>query len=134
MAIQDAIERIQYHAATLIPASPNDPDFSIESNNLSVLTYLGSGSFGTEAANQGRDLHNIIAQLTSVGGDEANLFRQVEGKLEAFINLLRGDVTLNGTVETINGPITYSVSLTGPDNALKLSYIITIPIKIRPVF
>lgn len=136
MAIQDAIERIQYHArlVTGIQAAPDDIDFTVENNSVSMLTYLSSGSFGTEAANQGRDLHNIAALLTSVGGNETDIIRQIEGVLEAFVNLLRNDPTLNGTVDTINGPITYTMSLGSPDNAMKLSYLITIPVKIRPVY
>jgi hypothetical protein len=136
MAIQDAIERIQYHArlVTGVMAAPDNLDLSVSNNTAYVLTYLAGGSFGTEAANQGRDLHNIQAILTLEGGNEVELVRRSEGMLESFVNLLRGDVTLNDTVQTINGPITYTMTLTTEDNGVKLSYIITIPVKIRPVF
>ena len=136
MPIQDAIERIQYHAllVTGIMAAPDQLDFTVENNTAYVLTYLAGGSFGTEAANQGRDLHNIQSIMTFVGGNEVELVRRSEGMLESFVNKLRADVTLNDTVQTINGPITYTMSMASPDNTKRLSYIITIPVKLRPVF
>jgi hypothetical protein len=134
--IQDAIERIQYHArlVTEVMYAPDNLDLAAGINTCYVLTYLSSGTFGTEAANQGHDLHNIVSMLTFAGGNETDLTRRAEGVLESFVNKLRADPTLNGTVHTINGPISYTMTLVTEDNGIKLVYIITIPVKIRPVY
>lgn len=135
MAIQDAIERIQTHARSTsgIMYAPDNVDLAGTNNTAYVLTYLANGSFGTEAANQGRDLHNITAMMVFEGGNEVELSRRAEGVLEAFVNLLRNDPTLNTTVSTINGTIDYTVQMSSDDNRRRLAYVITIPVKIRPV-
>ena len=136
MTIQAAIERIQYHArlVTGVMYAPDNLDLSASNNTCYVLTYLSSGTFGTEAANQGHDLHNITAMLTFEGGNEVELSRRAEGALESFVDKVRADPTLDGSVHTINGPISYTVNLATEDNGIKLVYVITIPVKIRPVY
>ena len=134
--IQDVIEYIQLKARSLtgVKSAPDFIDLAAANNSCYVLTYLTGASFGTEAANQARDLVTITSLMTLHGANEVELTRKAEGMLEGFINLLRADCTLGGTVQTINGTIDVTAQMGSEDNAPQLTYVISIPVKMRPVY
>lgn len=136
MALQDAVERLQYHArlVTGVKVAPDNIDPSVTNNDLSIISYAGDGRFGTEAAAQGRDFHNLKSLIIFNGSDTLNLELRAEGVLESYVNKLRNDPTLNGKVDTINGEITYVMRRESENNSYRLMIEITIPVKIRPVF
>ena len=136
MAVQDAIERIQYHARLVsgIRAAPDNVDLPAANHEVFAFTYLKDGEMGVEAHSQGRDIHNLETQITYTGGDALNIEKHAEAALEAFVNLLRGDPLLNSKVDTIDFPIRYSVSRESEGNVKKLVFTITTRVKIRPTF
>ena len=133
MALQDAIERLQYHAGatTGIQAAPDNVDLTAGNNDVYALSFARNGEFGTEAAAQGRDIHNLVTQIVVRGSEILAIEQRAEGILETFVNKLRNDVTLNDKVTTIVGPITYQIVREVAQNQTTLTMEIITQVKIR---
>jgi hypothetical protein len=136
MALQDAIERVQYHATqtTSIRAAPDNLDFDAANQGVYAFSYPATGSMGTEASGQGHDLHTIATEIHVTGSDIKQISIKDEGILEAFVNKLRGDTTLNATVSTIVPPITYATQVLVDQPVKQIVHVISTTVKIRPTY
>lgn len=136
MALQDAIERLQYHAraTTGIQAAPDNVDLTAGNVDVYSLSFARNGEFGIEAAAQGRDIHNLVTQIVVQGSEVLSIEKRAEGILESFVNKLRNDLTLNGQVTTIVGPITYQIVRAVEQTKTTLTMEIITQVKIRGSF
>lgn len=136
MALQDAIERLQYHARSVtgIQVAPDDIDLTAENNDIFSLSFARTGEFGIEAKGQGHDIHNLVTQIVFQEADVLVNEQRSEGILETFVNKLRNDLTLNGTVQTIVGPISYQIVRQITQEKSNMIMEITTQVKIRGSF
>jgi hypothetical protein len=136
MALQDACERLQYHARATagVQVAPDNVDLSAGNSDVYSLSFARTGTFDTEAAAQSRDIHNLVTQIIVKGSEVLAIEQRAEGILETFVNKLRNDLTLNGTVTTIVGPITYQIVRAVEQDKTTLTMEIITQVKIRGSF
>jgi len=135
MALQDAVERLQVHAlASGVLVAPDNVDTTAQNSDIYALSFARNGEMGTEAAAQARDIHNLVTQIVIQGSNILAIEQRAEGMLETFVNKLRNDITLNGTVQTINGPIVYQIVRTIDQNKTTLTMEIITQVKMRGTF
>lgn len=136
MALQDMIERLQYHArnTTGVKIAPDYVDAIAGNSTVYALSFAQSGEFGAEAEKQGRDFHNLITQIVIEGADIVSVEHRSEGIVEEFVDKLRNDPTLNGTIETIVGAIEYQIAREIAQERTTMTIQITTRVKNRPVF
>jgi len=132
MTIDTAIQRIQ----TLALASSSDmklaPDKPItNAATLPVsLAHIGAGQFTAANSTTNVFLPNIMVSFYFNQSWLKTALTQIDAVVPAFANRLAGDPTLNGTVDTIVFPVTWtdlSPAELGGIDCLMVEF--TIPIK-----
>lgn len=130
-SLTDAIIRVQELATVAgMKTAPNYPTESIIVKPFSIA-YPGMGEIGKDDATSSRDIHRIYCQLHWT---RAMLAESVEAALAlfaSFIEELRSDETLNGSVDAIIWPVTYQFGELGWDEEATVGWQFEIPVKIR---
>jgi hypothetical protein len=136
MALQDAVERVQYHAGMVsgVRAAPHNLDLTAANHGTYAWSYAAAGEMGTDSYGQGRDLHTIRTQIFLTGSDMRNLSKAGEAVIEDFVNRVRGDITLNATVDTVLTPLSYAVQFDEAQEQSRIVYTFDIRVKIRPSY
>lgn len=110
--IDQAINAIQNLALEIQPVDIKAaPDYPTESAMILPLaiTHITGGTGSADDATQARLLLNISCDIHLQRDNLAFCYQQVNSIIPDFLKRLAGDPTLDGTVQTINFPVTFSV-------------------------
>lgn len=95
-----------------------------------AIAFPGAGTITTESAGTKRGLHQISLEIHTARKNMAQDVETVIGYGETVANAILGNLTLNGSVDTVNG-ISYEFGPLGYDTTPTLGYKFTIDVKIR---
>ena len=130
--IDDAIVKIQNHALALtsetIRSAPYRPVDNAGALPL-VITYIAEGTGQADDASTARLLMTINADFHVNRTSMKSAYTQLNNIIPEFLKRLAGDPTLGGTVDTINFPVSFTVTPAQWDAVVTQMASFSIPVK-----
>ncbi len=133
--IDDAVARLQYHALAITSETVRGaPSYPVEDASVLPLAiaYISSGTGSVDDSTTARllltvnvDIHvNRVVSMKSAYGQLNNIIPE-------YLQRLAGDPTLNGKVDTIIFPVSFTVTPAQWDRAVTQMVSFSIPLKFR---
>lgn len=131
-AFADACDRIMAicRAETWIVQAPNDPPGAAIQFPFAAL-FPGTGT-SKRAGSMRTDVHQIRLEIHWAFRDLPRATGDAKDHLEALLDALWTDPTLNSTASTIVNEISYSFGPLLWGAVETMGYVVTIPVKIQP--
>ena len=133
-SLDGAIQRLQALALAstdvTIKAAPSYPVEDSAMLPLSIA-HIGLGEFTAEDASSTRHISSIFVDVHFSLNSLKAAYTQIDLFIQEYLKRLAGDPTLNGTVDTIVFPVSYSVAPMEYDMLTTVGPRIIVPVKLR---
>ncbi len=132
--IDDAIARLQYHALSLTDAKiKGAPTYPVEDASVLPLAiaYISEGTGNVDDVTTARMLLNVKVDFHVSRISMKSAYMELNAIIPQFLRRLAGDPTLNGKVDTIIFPVSFTVSPAQWDRVVTQMVSFTIPLKFR---
>ena len=132
--IDDAIARLQYHALAITSETVRGaPSLPVEDAAVLPLSiaYISSGSGSIDDSTTARLLLTVNVDFHVSRISMKSAYSQLNNMIPEFLQRLAGDPTLNGKVDTIIFPVTFTVGPAMWDKVVTQMASFAVPLKFR---
>lgn len=130
--IDDAIARLQYHAlactSEVMRGAPSYPTEDASVLPLSIA-YIAEGTMSQDNATNSRLLFTLAVDIHVSRTTMKSAYTQLNNLIPDFLLRLGGDPTLNGKVDTIDFPVSFTVGPAQWDRVTTQMVSFRIPVK-----
>ena len=131
-ALDDAIARLQYHVKSVQSAKIRlAPDQPVESATMLPLSiaYFATGEATQDTADQTRLILKVNVDVHFPRADLKGSYQKINSFAIEYMRRLGGDPTLNGSIDTIDFPISFQVLPTTWNNIETIMLQFSVPFK-----